>query len=336
MNRKLFTLTLCAVAVLAACGGGDGDSAVTTATPTSNPAAAPGIYVTNANNTVTVFALDASGNTAPVRTLGGASTGLSLPIGIATDKQGNLYVANRTGSKVTVYASTANGDVAPTRSITATGMGSPQGLAVGPTDDLYVSTCPGCGSAAGGNTGVFHFSNGSSVSDYQIAGANTGMTVPSNLALDSSRNLIVSNSFGGNVAVFAPGASGNTLPIRSFTSPAGANVQGMSLGPNSGNNAIALAVPGRGVELYTSTAGSGAVPAATLAPSSTLPISYPGGVFFDNSVTPPIVYLVDYGGSAVYVIQTAGTAPNLTVASVKTISGAATRLSSPLGLTVVR
>ena len=335
MKRKLFILTLLTAAVLAGCGGG-GDSAVTTSTPPSTPAAAPGIYVTNANNTVTVFALDANGNTAPLRTLGGASTGLALPIGIATDRQGQLYVANRLGSKVTVYAITAAGDVAPTRSITAAGMGSPQGLAIGPTDDLYVSTCPNCGSGAGGSTGVFHFNNGSSTSDYQIAGANTGMTVPSNIALDSGRNLIVANSFGGNVAVFAPGASGNTLPIRSFTSPAGANLQGMSLGPNSGNNAIALTVPGRGVELYTSTAGSGAVPAATLAASSTLPIGYPGGVFFDNSVTPPIVYLVDYGSSAVHVIQTAGTAPNLTVASVKTIAGAATRLSSPPGLTVVR
>ena len=335
MNRKHFTITLWSVAILSACGGGGSDSTTITS-PTSNPSAAPGIYVTNANNTVTVFALDASGNAAPVRTLGGTNTGLSLPIGIAADKQGNVYVANRLGSRVTVYPSTANGDVAPTRSITATGMGSPEGLAVGITDDLFVSTCPNCGSGAGGSTGVWHFNNGSSVSDYQIAGANTGMTVPGIIALDSSRNLIVANSFGGNVAVFAPGASGNTLPIRSFTSPAGANVQGMSVGPNSGNNAIALAVPGRGVELYTSTAGSGALPAATLAPSATLPINYPGGVFFDNSVTPPIVYLVDYGGSAVYVIQTAGITPNLVVASVKTITGAATKLSSPLGLTVVR
>lgn len=332
MNRKHFTTSLLAAAILAACGGG-GDSG---SAPMPIQSTAAGIYVTNANHSVTVFALDASGNAAPLRVLSGANTGLSLPIGMVTDKQGNLYVANRLGSKVTVYPSTANGDVAPTRSITATGMGSPQGLAIGITDDLYVSTCPNCGSGAGGNTGVWHFNSGSSVSDNQIAGANTGMTVPSNIALDSSRNLIVSNSFGGNVSVFAPGASGNTLPIRSFTSPAGANVQGMALGPNSGNNAIALAVPGRGVELYTSTAGSGALPAVTLAPSATLPINYPGGVFFDNSVSPPIVYLVDYGSSAVYVIQTAGITPNLTVASVKTITGAATKLSSPLGVTVVR
>ena len=106
MKRKLFILTLLTAAALAGCGGG-GDSAATSTTPPSTPAAVPGIYVTNANNTVTVFALDANGNTAPLRTLGGASTGLALPIGIATDRQGQLYVANRLGSKVTVYAITA-------------------------------------------------------------------------------------------------------------------------------------------------------------------------------------------------------------------------------------
>lgn len=332
MNRKHFTTSLLAAAILAACGGG-GDSG---SAPMPIQSTTAGIYVTNANNSVTVFALDASGNTAPLRTLAGASTGLALPTGIATDKQGNLYVANRLGSKVTVYPSTANGDVAPTRSIAATGMGSPQGLAVGPTDDLYVSTCPNCGSGAGGTTGVWHFNSGSSTSDNQIAGANTGMTVPGVIALDSNRNLFVANSFGGNVSVFAPGASGNSLPTRSFTPVTGANLQGMSLGPSSGNNAIVLTVPGRGVELYAFGAGPGALPASTLAPSATLPINYPGGVFFDNSVSPPIVYLVDYGSSAVYVIQTAGITPNLTVASVKTISGAATKLSSPLGVTVVR
>ena len=315
---------------------GPGSAAITTSMPTPNPSAAAGMHATNANNTFTVCALDASGNAAPMRALGGVSTGLRLPIGIATEKFGNLHGANRLGSKVTVYASMAQGDVAPTPSITAAGMGPPQGLAIGPTDNLNMSACPNCGSAAGSSTAVYHFNTGSSVNDHPIAGSNTGMTVPGNIALDSSRNLIVANSFGGNVAVFAPGDSGNTLPIRSFTSPAAANVQDMALEPNSGNNAIVPTVPGRGVELYTSIAGTGAMPAATLAASGTLTIDYPGGVFFDNALSPPTVYLVDFGSSAGHVIQTAGTAPKLTVASMETITGAATRLSSPLGLTVVR
>lgn len=326
--------TLC-LALLAACGGGSSDDTTIT-TPISNASVTPGIYVTNANNTVVSFALSATGNVAPVRTIAGAATGLSLPIGIGADKQGNLYIANRTGSKVTVYPATATGNVAPTRTLTATGMLSPEGLAIGAADEVYVSTCPNCGQSAGGTTGVFHFANGSSVSDFSLAGANTGMTVPGSIALDSSRNLYVANSFGGNIAVFAPGASGDSLPVRSFTLAAGGNLQSIGVGANSGGNAIALGIPGRGIDLFALSAGGGALTAAaTLAPSPALPLSYPGGVYFDNSVTPPVVYVNDFGANAVYVIQTAGTAPNLTVGSVRIISGAATGLSSPLGITVV-
>jgi 6-phosphogluconolactonase (cycloisomerase 2 family) len=330
-----------ALATLVACGGGDSTATpapvtpTTPTTPTSNGSAAPGIYVTNANNSVTVFALDASGNAAPQRTLSGASTGLSLPIGIGVDHQGNLYVANRTGGTVNVYPSTASGNVAPTRSLVNAAMGSPQAIAIGAADDVYVVTCPNCGAGNGGDTGVFHFATNSSSSDYQLEGDNTGFTVPNGLGLDQSKNLYVGNAFGGNVAVFAPGASGNSLPIRSFTLNQNGNAQSTHVGTNSGANAIAVGMPGSGVQLYDTTASGAVNPAATLAPSADFPLSYPSEVYFDNSVTPPVVYVNDYGASAVYVIQTAGTAPNLTVASVRTIQGAATGLSAPLGITVV-
>lgn len=327
-----------ALAGLAACGGnGDPAPAVVppVTTPTSNGSAVPGIYVTNQNNSVTVFALDATGNVAPVRTLSGAATGLSLPIGIGVDHQGNLYVANRTGGSVNVWPATATGNVAPTRSITSPGMGSPQALALGAGDDLYVATCPNCGSANGGDTGVFHFAVDASASDFTLAGANTGFTVPAGVQLDKDKNVYVANAFGGDVAVFAPGASGNSLPVRSFTMTVGGNAQSMSLGANSGANALAVGMPGRGIQLYDTTASGPATPAATLAPTADFALSYPAGVVFDNSVTPPVVYVNDYAASAIYVIQTTGTAPNLGIASVRTISGAATGLDRPLGIAVV-
>lgn len=104
MNRTPVPSLAAAIALaLTACGGGGSDPAtppVTTTTPTSNASATPGIYVTNQNNSVTVFALDATGNAAPaihviqtsgttpnltiasVRTIQGAATGLSAPLGI--------------------------------------------------------------------------------------------------------------------------------------------------------------------------------------------------------------------------------------------------------------
>src|ERR1700723_1721006 len=125
-----------------------------TGTTDSGPNPGAAIYVTNQNNIVTAFALGASGNVAPVRTLWGAMTQLSLPTGITVDAQGEVLVANREGGNVTVYAALATGNVAPSRTLTATGMGSPQGLALGPTGDLFVSTCPNCGPANGGTIGV--------------------------------------------------------------------------------------------------------------------------------------------------------------------------------------
>ena len=261
----------------------------------------------------------------------GSSTGLSLPIGIGVDSHGSIYVANRTGSKVTVYPLGATGNVAPTRTLTDTAMKSPQAVMIDNGDAVFVATCPNCGSSAGGATGMFHFPNGANAIDYFIRGANTGMTVPLGVGLDAARNVYIGNAFGGSMNVYAPGASGNTLPIRSFNPGAGLNVQSQVVTSNT----ILLAAPGSGILSYINTATAGTLPSTTIPGSATLPISYPGGMFLDTSVPQPVLYLVDFGAGAIYVIQTTGTAPNLGVQSVVTIKGAATGLSQPLGITVV-
>jgi hypothetical protein len=308
-------------------GGASGDAGADAPGP-----AAPGIYVTNGNDTVTVYALGASGNAAPVRTLSGASTQLSVPIGIAVDANDELLVANRAGGKVTVYPALATGDVAPTRTLTATGMGSPEGLVVGPAGDVFVSTCPACGNGNGGSVAVFHFPGASASSDFSLAGASTGFTDPACLALDGSGNLWVANAFGGDVALFASSARDDATPTSSFTPTPAANIQSLAYG----DGVLFLAAPAAGIELYPPSTTGTASAAAALPSSAQLPIDYPGGMFVDSTASPPIVYLDDYGASAVYVIHTAGTAPNLTVASVTTIQGAATGLSGPVGIHVVR
>jgi DNA-binding beta-propeller fold protein YncE len=65
------------------------------------------IYVTNIqSDSVTVYGdfttWAADGNTAPIKTLSGADTGLDGPWGIAFDALGNMYVAN--AESVTMYA----------------------------------------------------------------------------------------------------------------------------------------------------------------------------------------------------------------------------------------
>jgi hypothetical protein len=296
------------------------------------PQVAPGIYVTTAASSILAFDLAATGDAAPFRTISGATTMLSLPIGLTVDHDGNIYAANRTGSAVTVYGPTASGDVAPIRILTATGMLSPQGLLRGPDDDLIISTCPGCGSSAGGDVGVYHFPRGSDTSDYSITGTATGFTVPSSPAIDFATNtLVVGNSFGGAIETFSTGQQGNVAPMGSFT-PAGGgyNLQSLSLGTTT----IAMTSPTTGIDFFARDATGTAAPLASI-PASAFGLSYPGGIYIDTTVTPTLIYLIDYTGNAIHVLEMAGTEPNQTISAMHTIGGPATMLSSPLDIVVV-
>ncbi len=84
------------------------------------------LYVSNSDS-ITVYAPGATGNAAPIRTISGASTGLSNPLGVAVDSAGHLYVANILGSSITMYALGATGNVAPLRTVSGarTGLSRP-------------------------------------------------------------------------------------------------------------------------------------------------------------------------------------------------------------------
>jgi sugar lactone lactonase YvrE len=70
-------------------------------------------------------------------------TGFEFPSGLAVDSSANIYVANN-GSpngvtdSVTVYSAGSNGNVAPSATIagSSTGLGAPQGIAIGPIGGL--------------------------------------------------------------------------------------------------------------------------------------------------------------------------------------------------------
>jgi DNA-binding beta-propeller fold protein YncE len=65
---------------------------------------------------ITVHALDASGNTAPLRVIEGPKTQMNWPTGIAFDPERNeLFVANDAGNSVLVFDGSASGDAAPIR-----------------------------------------------------------------------------------------------------------------------------------------------------------------------------------------------------------------------------
>lgn len=316
------------IALLAACG--DDDARHIVDSPVHQTQEAPGIYLTDANNSILAFALDATGDTAPFRTIAGATTMLSLPIGITVDHDGNVYVANRTGSSVTVYGPTATGDVAPIRTLTASGMGSPEGLVRGASDDIYATTCPSCGTSAGGDVGIYHFPHGATTSDYTIAGPATGLTAPASPAIDAAGNFYIANAFGGSISTFAAGATGEATPVHTFMPSASYNIQSLSVLAHS----IAVTVPGTGIVLFDALATGSPSPVGTI-DGATFSLGYPGGIFIDTTVTPTLIYLADYGSASIHVLEMAGTEPNLTVAAMHTIVGPSTTLSQPLDIVVV-
>lgn len=284
-----------------------------------------GIYVSNyGGDSITVFALDATGDAAPLRTIKGTATGINDPLGIARDSEGRLYVCNRSGGTVTVYPLTGSGDIAPSRVLADADMGSPEGIVIANTDEVFVSNCPTLG-GLGGTAGVFHFGNDATSPDYKIAGANTGLDVPVGVTLDEARNLWVANAFGGTVSLFGPGQSGDQFPTQSFNP--GGNTQSIAYG----NASILLGMPG-GINTYHSTASGDTAWVGQIND----PISYTGGIYFDTDVTPPVIYVADFFGNAVHVIQTVGVAPFLSVQSVTTITGPSTGLSAPYGIVVVK
>jgi sugar lactone lactonase YvrE len=69
---------------------------------------------------ITVYAPRATGNIAPVRTIGGGSTA-PCPVGIAVDGAGRLYVAG--GGSIIVYARDATGNGAPIATIAGNNTG---------------------------------------------------------------------------------------------------------------------------------------------------------------------------------------------------------------------
>jgi 6-phosphogluconolactonase (cycloisomerase 2 family) len=81
---------------------------------------------------VTVYAKDANGDVAPIRSISGSNTEIDGPNGIALDSDDNVYVTDYFTNSVTEYVKNANGNVAPIRTISgsSTLLDEPVGLTV--------------------------------------------------------------------------------------------------------------------------------------------------------------------------------------------------------------
>jgi len=198
------------VATIAAAASGATPTSVTMNLTTGSQM----IYVANRDTAViSWFALGGPyGNVAPVNTVGGSTSGMSDPVGLAVDSAGNIYTANDSGSQVFVFASGTTGNVAATRTFTPTIGLQTEGLLVDGSGNEYVSSV-GSASIAVMAPNV----SGSVVPARVISGSSTTLNSPQGMTLDGSGNLYVTDRGTHAIDVFAPGASGNIAPIRSIT-----------------------------------------------------------------------------------------------------------------------
>jgi sugar lactone lactonase YvrE len=211
-----------ACALFAGCGGSGGGGIPVGPTP---PPSNGSMYITDssgAGDQILVFPESANGGPAPTQQITGTSTGLSIPLGVAVDSAGNIWVTNSNTSSITEYAPGSNGNQAPINTVigNATGLSQPIGIWIDSSQHVWVANF--------GNNSVTEYGpnpSGNQAPIATIAGAATTLNQPAYLTVDTNGNVYVTNFNGNNIAIYAPGASGNAAPFVSFGgncfSPAG-------------------------------------------------------------------------------------------------------------------
>jgi 6-phosphogluconolactonase (cycloisomerase 2 family) len=199
------------------------------------------LYVANdidPGSTVTVYPLGASGNVAPLRTLGGSQTGIQGPLGIAVDLvHDEIVIANYkvpSNGSITVFPRTATGNVAPLRKIEGalTGFNRPQSVGYDFRHDEIVVANSFWGSSSPGNIVVFPRSASGNVAPArQIAGSTTALCNPIGMTLDLAHDAIVAaNSHAGtaacamSVTTYPSNSSGDAAPTRKIAAGPNSNL----------------------------------------------------------------------------------------------------------------
>jgi len=192
-------------------------------TPTPSPQPTPSIFTTNPSlNSLSVFPVGCNSNAASLF----SATNLSSPQGVAYFS-GRLYVANKQADSINIYLATANGPVSPIATITGsnTQLYDPVAVALDSSGKIYVANDGSVNGNADTITVYAAGSNGDVTPTAIINGPNTGLQLPSALALDSQNNIYASNyasQSGGtdSIVVFSAGANGNTSPARTLSGAA--------------------------------------------------------------------------------------------------------------------
>jgi len=291
----------------------------------------PGItYVANSgNNSVTEYAVGAGGNASPIRTIGGALTGLNGPESLALDASGTLYVSNHTGNSLTEYAAGANGNVAPIRTVTgaATGLNSPYGVALDALGTVHV--------ANNGNDTVTEYaaaSTGNVAPIRTVSGSATGLSGPIGVAIDAAGTLYVANistsTATNSVTEYPSGANGNVAPARRINGAATGLNAPVDLGVDSAGT-LYVSNEGGGITEYAGGADGNVPPTRTITGIGT-GLAGPLGLALD----PAANLYVSSGASGGSVTEYSPLAAGIAPAPLRAINGVATGLNAPFGIVV--
>src|SRR3989442_8446833 len=306
------------------------------------------LYVVNSwsssgSTSITVYPAGASGNVAPIATIGGSSstdnTGLNSPVGIARDGAGRLYVTDPGPNTVTVFAAGASGNATPATTIStispANQTGYPTGIALDPAGNVYVTNNQYRATGNGIYPSVTVYApgaGGTAPPTRTITGAHTGMNGPVGIARDAAGNLYVANAgnsccgLGNSITVYGAGARGDAAPTATIV---GGNTgldapSGVAL--DAAGHLYVANADGNSITVYGSRATGNATPSATIMGGST-GLNRPVGIALDAAGR---IYVANSGDNSI-TVYAAGASGN--AAPLLTIAGATTGLNAPLGIT---
>jgi hypothetical protein len=153
---------------------------------------------------ITVYTYGASGGTPPVRTISGATSGITTPIKPLVDTNGTLYVLDNNipvstafNPTIRVFAPGANGSVAPIRQITniggVSGNQACSDMIFDPTGQFLFVSC--------GQVFVFPASANTTATSAVVASFNGSPVTASGLAFDLSGNLYVADQASNGIFI---------------------------------------------------------------------------------------------------------------------------------------
>src|SRR5208282_4513260 len=235
------------------------------------------IYVTDINSVLVYSAVGSSTGTlneSPIATISTTmTTDLTSPRGIALDSSGNIYVGDcpacygEVGApSVFVYPAGSNANVAPIATISgsSTGLIQPAGVAVDSSGKIYVADDGNPEAFPATPANVFVYSAGSNANVAPIAtitGSKTGLSFGISIAVDSSGNIYVAESYSATVLVYSAGSTGNVAPTA------------ILFGPNTDlGGPIGIAVDSSG-KIYVADESSASVTVYPALVSSTRPVN---------------------------------------------------------------